>query len=471
MPLRPNGFPRWNDGKTMMKDRKAMSMMDRRSMIVAGAALLGGCAAGPRVGGGGHNAAAFVTVNGTGFYRGGERYRYAGANIWYGAYLGADTDYGNRARLGRELDRLQALGVRNLRILGSAELSPLKNSITPGFRDRSAAYNQDLLGGLDWMLAEMAKRDMTAVIYLTNFWEWSGGMMTYLYWVNGGRYIDMNDPAHPWPAFADQTAAFYANAQAQTLYRDYIRALVTRTNTVTGRRYADDPTIMAWQLANEPRPGGSDAVAVPNLPHYYGWIDGTARFIKALDAHHLVCTGSEGLKGSIEREDVVLAAHRSPAIDYLTAHIWPNNWNWMDAADLAGTYDAGAAKVADYIAIHIRLARALGKPLVIEEFGYPRDGAAAYDPAIPTVFKDRFYRQVYAAIEADAKAGGPLAGSNFWAWNGEARTPHADHRFRRGDLGYMGDPPHEPQGWYGVFDSDASTLAVIRAHAAALGAL
>jgi mannan endo-1,4-beta-mannosidase len=30
----------------------------------------------------------------------------------------------------------------------------------------------------------------------------------------------------------------------------------------------------------------------------------------------------------------------------------------------------------------------------------------------------------------------------------------------------MGDPPHEPQGWYGVFDSDAAMLEVIRAHVA-----
>ncbi len=445
-----------------------MHSMDRRSIIAAGAALLGACAPGTRPGGGNTVSTRFVTVDAGGFRRGGERYRYAGANIWYGAYLGANTPYGDRARLRRELDRLQALGIRNLRLLGSAELSPLKNSITPGFRDRSATYNQDLLVGLDWTLAEMARRDMTAVLYLTNFWEWSGGMMTYLYWVNGGRYIDMNDPANPWPAFADAAAAFYANAPAQALYRDYIRAVVTRTNSVTGRAYADDPTIMAWQLANEPRPGGSDAVAVPNLPAFYDWVDGTARYIKALDGNHLVCTGSEGLKGSIEREEVVLAAHRSPAIDYQTAHIWPNNWSWMDPANLPGTYDAGAAKVADYISTHVRLAKTLGKPLVIEEFGYPRDGAAAYDPTVTTVFKDRFYRQIYAAIEADAAAGGPLAGSNFWAWNGEARTPHTDHRFRRGDLNYMGDPPHEPQGWYGVFDSDATTLAVIRAHAAAL---
>ena len=32
----------------------------------------------------------------------------------------------------------------------------------------------------------------------------------------------------------------------------------------------------------------------------------------------------------------------------------------------------------------------------------------------------------------------------------------------------MGDPPHEPQGWYGVFDTDASTRALIKAHAQAL---
>ncbi|WP_200910644.1 glycoside hydrolase 5 family protein [Sphingomonas sp. Leaf230] len=446
------------------------AMIGRRAALLGGVALAAGCTNNGRLAGL-PAAPAFVTVDGTHFRRGGKPYRYAGANIWYGAWLGAETVYGNRARLGRELDRLKALGVRNLRILGSAELSPLKNSITPGFRDRTATYNEDLFKGLDWMLAEMAKRDMTGVIYLTNFWEWSGGMMTYLSWVNGGKFINMNDPAHPWPAFADWNAAFYANGQAQAMYRDYIRAVVSRTNTVTGVAYAADPTIMAWQLANEPRPAGGPAVAIPNLPAFYRWIDETARYIKTLDPNHLVSTGSEGLKGSIEREDVVLAAHRSPSIDYLTTHIWPNNWTWMDAGDLAGTYDAGAAKVAGYIDAHIRLATTLGKPLVIEEFGYPRDGKTAYDPTITTVYKDRFYRQIYAAIEANAKSGGPLAGSNFWAWNGEARTPHAHHRFQRGDLAYMGDPPHEPQGWYGVFDSDASTQDVIRAHAAAMAAL
>jgi mannan endo-1,4-beta-mannosidase len=443
--------------------------LDRRTLLASGAALL---AANTGISAAARGAASdFVTVRGTAFHRHGKRYRYAGANMWYAAWLGADTTYGDRARLGRELDRLSALGVRNLRLLGSSELSPLKNSITPAFRDKSSTYNAALLGGLDWTLAEMARRDMTAVIYLTNFWEWSGGMMTYLYWVNGGRFINANDPAHPWPEFPDWNAAFYGNDRAQAMYRDYIRAMVTRTNIVTGRPYATDPTIMAWQLANEPRPGGSDAVALPNLPAFYRWIDGTAHYIKALDPHHLVCTGSEGLKGSIEREEVVVNAHRSPAIDYLTAHIWPGNWSWIDERDLAGGYDAGAAKVADYIVAHIGLAKRLNKPLVIEEFGYPRDGAHAYDPMISTLYKDRFYRQIYSTVERDMASGGPLSGTNFWAWTGEARARHDDHRFQRGDLAYMGDPPHEPQGWYGVFDSDASTQSVVRNHARALASL
>src|SRR6185369_13591927 len=76
----------------------------------------------------------FIRRSGMRLMQGGQPYRFAGANLWYGAYLGADAAYGNRARLGRELDRLRALGVSNLRLLASAEEGPLAHSIKPGFR-------------------------------------------------------------------------------------------------------------------------------------------------------------------------------------------------------------------------------------------------------------------------------------------------------------------------------------------------
>jgi mannan endo-1,4-beta-mannosidase len=118
-----------------------------------------------------------------------------------------------------------------------------------------------------------------------------------------------------------------------------------------------------------------------------------------------------------------------------------------------------------YIARQVAIAERLGKPLVIEEFGMPRDGGS-FEPGTPTTFKDRFYKLIYDAVLANPL----IAGSSFWAWGGEGRAQHTDKHFVRGDTSYVGDPPHEPQGWYSVFDTDDSTTALIRAQATALAA-
>ena len=436
-------------------------MVTRRTMLGGAAALTTTAILPVRA------APAFVRREGTRLMLGGKPYRFAGANLWYAAWLGADAPYGDRERLKRELDTLAATGVTNLRIAASAEDSPLKNSVKPAFHGAGPdSADPALLDGLDFCLAEMAKRNMKAVLYLTNFWEWSGGMMTYLYYVTG-KYMDVNDPAHPWPAFPNAVAQFYANPRAVALNHAWVRKIVGRTNAITGTAYRDDPTIVAWQLANEPRPAGDLATATPLLSAYHAWVQGSARLIKSIDRNHLVSTGSEGLMGSVGSADIFRKAHGVPEIDYLTAHIWPLNWSWVDAKDIPGTHAAATAKVAEYLQQHQALAKALGKPLVIEEFGYPRDGGG-YDPEASTHFKDLYYQQIYDAVLNSARTGGPIAGSNFWAWNGAGRALHGDHRFRSGDTAWLGDPPHEPQGWYGVFDTDASTRGVIAAHAKAL---
>lgn len=435
-------------------------MITRRTVLAgASATALAACAPLPRL----PVASGFVSRQGNGFLRDGAPYRPVGANMWYAAWLGADAAYGDRARLGRELDRLQALGLNNLRIMASGEEGPLRNSIKPGFTRADGSPNAALFEGLDFAMAEIARRGMTAVLVLSNFWEWSGGLQTLL-WRATGRYMDMGDPAHPWPAFADATASFYANREARALYVEHLERVVSRTNSVSGMPYARDPAIFAWQHANEPRPGGSDAAIARNADSYYDWIDDTAARLRQLAPYHMVSLGQEGTQGCNGQEAVVLRAHR--AIDYLTAHIWPLNWGWAKGDDLAGTWATVEAKTTAYIDAHERLAREMGKPLVIEEFGFPRDGEA-YAPSATTVFRERFYRAIYQRVEASWRAGGPIQGDNFWAWNGEARAAHGDFRFKDGDRAYMGDPPHEPQGWYGNFAEDAAMLAAIRGHTAA----
>ena len=438
-------------------------MLTRRNVLI-GAAL----AAGTQVAGAGPAASAFVQVDGTRFLKNGKSYRYAGTNVWYGPYLGAPNALGHRDRLKRELDRLAQLGLNNVRVLGSGETSPLKNSLTPAIHGAQPPYNEDLLKGLDFTLAEMGKRGLKAVVYLNNFWEWSGGMVTYQYWTNGGHYINLGDPAHPWPEFADFSAQFYTSPKAIALYEDYVGRLVGRINTVTGKAYKSDPAIMAWQLANEPRPGGTAAKAP--FEAFYAWIQRSAAFIKARDPNHLVSTGNEGAMGCLESSECVTRAHAAKEIDYVTFHMWPLNWGWIDPAKLDTTFDSGLAKCRAYIDTHIKLAAALNKPLVLEEFGFPRDGGLN-GPDVPTGHRDRFYQMVYAAVEQSVKANGPFIGTNFWAWGGEGRAAHPDFRMQPGDTSYVGDPPQEPQGANSVYDTDASTLATVRAHVAALKAI
>ena len=116
-------------------------MPTRRELLAGSSALLAAaCTTLPRPG-----LDRFVRTAGNRFTRGGARYPIVGANMWAAAYLGATAPIGNRDRLKRELDRLSGIGVNNVRILGSSELSPLKNSVRPTFRDQTANYNETLL--------------------------------------------------------------------------------------------------------------------------------------------------------------------------------------------------------------------------------------------------------------------------------------------------------------------------------------
>ncbi len=128
----------------------------------------------------------FVQVEGRHFVVDGERYYFVGTNFWYGAYLGSPGPEGDRERLMQELDTLKANGITNLRVLAASESSELMRAVQPALVEAPGEYNDNLLKGLDFLLSEMAKRDMKAVLYMNNFWQWSGGMSQYVAWRRAG---------------------------------------------------------------------------------------------------------------------------------------------------------------------------------------------------------------------------------------------------------------------------------------------
>ncbi|MGD0614214.1 MAG: mannanase, partial [Verrucomicrobiota bacterium] len=211
-----------------------------------------------------------------------------------------------------------------------------------------------------------------------------------------------------------------------------------------------------------------DAKTVDDVPVFAKWVEQTARFIHDLDPNHLVCTGSEGIWGSLKKPEVFVEVHKTVAIDYVTVHLWLKNWGWLKDPQLSPEYERAAARAMDHVEQHTVLATdTLHKPLVLEEFGLPRDHEK-HEPGTPTMARDDYYGRMFQQVANSCKAGRALQGANFWTWGGEGR-PGAGKPDSTTAL--TGDPPCEPQGLNSVFDTDTSTLAVIAQANATLAAL
>ncbi len=403
-------------------------------------------------------AGSFVKVEGRHFILDGRPWYVCGSNLWYGANLGMPGNPAGRARLLRELDRLQRLGINNLRVLGASEACAVAGTVRPAIQEAPGVYNEDVLAGLDFLIREAGRRDIKLVLFLNKFWDWSGGIPQYLSWATGRPAVGLGGP---WKEWNRLQTTFYTNAKAQAMYRAYIAMIVNRTNTLTGRRYRDDPTIMAWELANEPRPGERDEDNETVFRTFLAWVDATSAYIHSLDPNHLVTTGSEGYMGCLNTDENVREVHAVRTIDYLCFHLWPKNWSWFKADRFAETIGPTLEKSGDYVRRHLAIGDELNKPAVCEEFGLDRDGGP--ETGRPTTARDRLYAEVFGMIEESAARGGAAAGSNFWLWGGEGRPPEPGAP-PPADLLGSGDMPQEPPGLNTVRDCDESTLKVIAGH-------
>lgn len=391
----------------------------------------------------------FVTVENGQFFRDGKPFTYIGTNFWYGPILASEGRGGDFNRLTRELDYLQSVGLKNLRVLVGADgPDGVFSRVEPTLQTAPGVYNDTLLVGLDRFLVELGKRDMQAVLYLNNSWEWSGGYGQYLEWATGEKALIPLEAGY-WP-FMQQMRKFQTSKESQELFYNHVKAIVGRTNSITGKAYAEDPAIFAWQIGNEPRCFSDDPAVRDG---FIGWMTQTARIIKEIDPNHLLSTGNEGLMGSENDPDLLRRINSIPGVDYMTIHIWPYNWNWADPSDLEGTVCAAIDRTEEYVIGHAKMARELGLPLVCEEFGFPRDGFSPQRTA-STCARDRYYKYIFSQV------GVHLQGANFWGWSGFANPLH--EQWQSGDP-YTGDPAQEAQGLNGVYVTDTTLDLIVNA--------
>ncbi len=398
-----------------------------------------------------HSQTFFVKTNGVKFTNQNQKYNYLGTNYWYGGYLAADTSNNGYQRLCEELDFLKNHGVTNLRVLFSGEGDDsYAYRISPSVQEKPGQYNETILRSFDIFLNEVSKRNMKVVLVLNNNWEWSGGMGHYLEWAGFSNPILPKSPNWDWDDYCQYISQFYSCDTCQYWYRKWIEKIVTRKNSINQKIYSNDNTIMAWQLANEPRPMKKSAIEV-----YKKWIAKTSIYIKSLDSNHLVSVGVEGIIGTAMDTSLFIEIHSLPYIDYATIHLWPKTWQWYNAESIHSTTDTTLVKTKNYIELHSRLCNKIKKPLVIEEFGLHRDGNSFIETS-RTQHRDHYYQYIF-----DIGKQNNITGYNFWG-----AFSHRDSRmktdFWEKGLPYSADPPQEEQGLYGVFKSDTSTWNLIK---------
>jgi mannan endo-1,4-beta-mannosidase len=396
----------------------------------------------------------FVKVEGKTFVVNGKAYCYIGTNLWYGAILASQGEGGNRDLLLRELDLMKKNGINNIRVLVGAEGpngEPYR--VTPALQLAPGVYNDTILDGLDFLISEMSKRDQKAILYLQNSWDWSGGYAQYLNWNGYGPIPYPSVKPNTWSDFMNYSSQFHQCEKCKQQYWDYIKFIIGRTNRYSKLNYINDPAIMTWEIGNEPRAFGDQ-----NIPAFEKWIKETATLIKQLDKNHLVTTGTEGQHGSEGSLELFERVHADINIDYLTMHIWPKNWGWIDIKNISGTIDSSIAKTNKYMDRHFAVARKLNKPIVLEEFGLPRD-FHGYSASEKTICRDKYYNNAFSQIINHLEKKDVLAGCNTWAWAGTSRPNCGQIFWKRGDS-YLGDPPCEEQGLNSIYDTD-STVGII----------
>ncbi|XP_076928686.1 mannan endo-1,4-beta-mannosidase 7-like [Bidens hawaiensis] len=259
-----------------------------------------------------------------------------------------------------------------------------------------SVYNENMFQALDFVVSEGGKFGVKLILSLVNNFNDYGGKAQYVQWANErGQQIQNED-------------SFFTNSIIKSFYKNHIKTILTRRNTITGIIYKDDPTIMAWELMNEPRcPSDVSGAIIQN------WISEMACYLKSIDGYHLLEVGLEGFYGASSSQKNpnnalygtdFIANNQIPEVDFGTVHSYPDNW--LSNQDNAAQLDFLQQWMYDHI---VDAQEVLQKPIVFAEFGksWKHIGYNIRQ-------RDQLYNVVYSWIYRSASEGGVAAGGLFW---------------------------------------------------------
>ncbi len=344
-------------------------------------------------------ASSFVAVSNGSLTLAGQPFHFAGTNNY--TFLTYAADAGLRPQIDAVMASADSLGLAVIRTWAFNDGSGWN-----ALQTAPNVYDPAVFEALDYVIDAAGRAGLKLILPLVNNWDDYGGMNQYVAWSSTASAHD----------------DFYTDAECKAVYKQYVADVLNRVNTFNGRAYRDDPAILAWELANEPR-CDSD----PSGDTLTSWIAEMAAWLKSIDSQHLLSAGSEGFYGPADagKNPWNWAAatgvdfkrqHGLAAIDLATCHLYPHG------ASLPATVAWLQALAAD--------AALLGKPLILAEYGQQQ----------PLALRNTWFQAWGDAIYADASAGGAFAGACFWI---------------------LYDESYPDYDGFGVYAAHASTRAVL----------
>lgn len=285
----------------------------------------------------------FVSSRDTTFILNNKPFQFIGANCYYLMVYAADVNL--RIYVDEVLEEAKEIDLKVIRTWAFNDGAEQWNAL----QTEPGVYQEYVFKGLDYVLAKADLLSLRLILPFVNNWNDYGGMNQYVQW--SSIPITHDD--------------FYTDDSTKIWYKNHIFRVLNRINTITGRKYKEDPSIFAWELANEPR--CSSDMSGHTL---HKWISEMSSYVKSLDQNHMVTTGIEGFYNDTNPElwmndqgTDFIANHMLKTIDFVVAHSWPDHWGWGNNSLL--TTEFVKRQINDAHSI-------INKPFVLEEFGKKR---------------------------------------------------------------------------------------------------
>lgn len=357
----------------------------------------------------------FAYTQGTRFMLDGSPFYYAGTNCYY-------LTFKSQEAVDSVFKDAEAMGLKVIRVWGNLDVGvktgttdsegkPVFTNNNDGPGEKDGIYFQyfdkdlgkpvinegkDGLQKLDYALYQAEKHGIKLLITFTNYWDAFGGMGQYVKWAEelGITGLKKDD--------------FYTNETLKGWYKDYVNGLLNHTNQYTGRKLKDEPSVFAWELANEPR-CNTDAQCKDNI--LYNWAKEMSEYVKSVDPNHMVSLGDEGFYNKpygyyneyttsnyafygaegVDFEKLMTI----DTLDFGTPHLYLDQWGMKHTG--TGQDDLLWFK------IHGETCAELGKPVILEEFGLTN-----------RTIRDSEYEQWFEVLEGNVYETVEYAGTNYW---------------------------------------------------------